>query len=275
MNEMQRMQYLSALDVDCYMPRFILTNAPVILPCEKSYVAEHSVVTAIETPELKNTPAVSKQTASAPSAESIKAAADVLRTLGLESSTKSEKVKPQSVEVTDLKSEVPVATKIKPSAESSLEIASFSLALWCVGEMLFLDSRDIDISLPTDRFIHNIVSALGYSHRDISSFEIINWPFTALAIADKTESYARVDIQAFLDGKLLTSPVKKLILLGENANKFILPQGIDYQSQVNQPLKLADFAVDAVVSFSLSEMLLKPELKQSFWMAICDCHKSL
>lgn len=259
MNEIQRMQYLSALDVDSYMPRFILPNAAEAKLCQLP------IATAAST-AVNDAPAeVNHQSRSAsftPSNDAIKAAADVLASLG-DAAKSTAKPSPK---VAEKPAEQPDPT-LTTTVESTDAIDAFSLSLHRIGTLLVIDTRHIEMPLPTDRLLANIALALGYKPQDQAVAEILNWPFSADNTAMDAES-ARIDLQAFLDGRLLNSNIDTLLLLGVSAAKYILPENSEYTANLYKKIDLSDFSVKALVAPSLNELLQNPALKESLWQVL-------
>lgn len=259
MNEIQRMQYLSALDVDCYMPRFILPNAAEAKLCQLP-------LASVVSEAVNDSPAEASQKSSpanfTPSSDAIKAAADVLASLGSSAATPS--VEPS------LKSEPKSAQPLQSSdSEAAASIEPFSLSLHRIGKLLAIDSRNTETPLPTDRLLANIAFALGYSAPDIAAAEILNWPFSGDNAVMNVES-ARVDLQAFLDGRLLNSDVDNLLLLGSTAAQFILPENTEYTDNLFKKVSLTEFSVDALIAPSLNELLQDSALKKPLWRVLRD-----
>lgn len=257
MNEIQRMQYLSVLDVDCYMPRFILPNAAEAKLCQLP-------LASVVSEAVNDSPAEASQKSSpanfTPSSDAIKAAADVLASLG--SSVATPSVEPS------LKPE-PKSAQPLQSSEAAASIEPFSLSLHRIGKLLAIDSRNTETPLPTDRLLANIAFALGYTAPDIAAAEILNWPFSGDNAVMNVES-ARVDLQAFLDGRLLNSDVDNLLLLGSTAAQFILPENTEYTENLFKKVSLTEFSVSALIAPSLNELLQESALKKPLWRVLRD-----
>lgn len=260
MNEIQRMQYLSALDVDSYMPRFILPNAAEVKLCQLPIAtAAIAAVNDAAPIEVNHQPRSASFT---PSNDAIKAAADVLASLG---ATAKSTAKP-SLKLEETSVEQPDSA-LTPVVESTAAIDAFSLSLHRIGRLLVIDTRNIEMPLPTDRLLANIALALGYKPQDQAIAEILNWPFSGNNTVMDAES-ARIDLQAFLDGRLLNSDVDTLLLLGASAAQYILPLNSEYTASLYKKIDLSDFSVKALVAPSLNELLQKPALKESLWQVL-------
>jgi|TARA_B110000116_G_scaffold236321_1_gene221874 hypothetical protein len=261
MNEIQRMQYLSALDVDCYMPRLVLVNAPKAQLCPPVAVMISQTHTKADL--AHTSPAVVNAHISTGLLNPV---SDVLASLGVES-LPPEKIVKQKTTVAEAEVE-------KPNQNTSIELVQpFSLSLQRIGSLLLVDSRSVDIALPTDRLLHSIAFALGYEHSQIAAAEIFSWPVTASEASVQTIDSVRLDLQAFLDGKLLTNSVEQLLLLGENAAKYFIDKDTLYTDCLYKKVELTSFSITAIVAPSLSHILAEAELKRKFWLAIRDSKK--
>ena len=177
-------------------------------------------------------------------------------------------------------------------AGENIEIKPFSLSIWRVGSLLLVDSRSQDVFLPTDRLFYNLLGALGFVRAEISVAEILNWPLVPIQsnqaqpkIAQykktrgKVENFldvsVRTDIQAFFDGKMCQGRVSNMFLLGELASKYLLPSGKYYRDCLYQQIQLSELSVAAVILPSLSEILLKPALKERVWKGLRGFKNSL
>ena len=262
MNESQRMQYLSALDVDCYMPRLVLANAPKAQLCSISIAAATGSA---------NSPADLVQPSSAVvNAHTSKGAfkaSDVLASLAVTSSSPKKSI--------TQKTAVILAADDKPT-ETNIQfepVQPFSLSLQRVGPLLLIDSCSGDAALPTDRLLHSIAFALGYEHSQIKAAEVFNWPVTAGVDSVQTIDSLRLDLQAFLDGKLLSNPIEQLFLLGENSSKYFIDKELLYTDFLYQKIDLPSCSTTAIIAPSLSQILADAVSKRNFWLAIRDSRK--
>ncbi len=263
MNEIQRMQYLSALDIECYMPSLVLANAPEAELCRLPDAAVISPA-HIKAGLAQTSPAVVNAHISA---DVLNPVSDVLASLGV-ASLPPEKIVKQKI------TEAAVAEVEEPDQDTSIDLVQpFSLSLQRIGSLLLVDSRSVDIALPTDRLLHSIAFALGYERSQIAAAEIFSWPVTAGETSVQTIDCVRLDLQAFLDGKLLTNSVEQLLLMGENAAKYFIDKDALYTDCLYKKVELTGFSITAIVAPSLSHILAEAELKRKFWLAIRDSKK--
>lgn len=267
MNELQRMEYLSALDVDCYMPRLVLANAPQLQQCATSFTASTAVATNPPVQDIPVSSSGGQEKSRINSTDSIKAADDVMASLGFSATATPEVKKP------------PAKAEVVESIDNDIdviaaEVAPFSLSLWRISDLMIIDAREVDLPLPTDRLLLNIACSMGYAVTDIQPAEILNWPFPSISSSANDAMCARADLQAFLDGKLLNTPVASLLLMGASAAKYILPLGQEYEASLYKTVDLSELSVKAIVTNSLSELLTSPQLKASIWTAVKSQVKS-
>ncbi len=301
MNEIQRHSYLAALGIDSYTPRWILPGAPVPRVCALSLpqaypqeivqVTEHT--TRHATRHAKNSAAAGNNEAGGgtspvkivgqpPESESDYLTGTSLESAHVDTSVPIEK---GNLSMSVVLSGLTESRRAKSSAQVlqskpristiSSPVARFSLGLWRVSdELLIVDSRDVKLALPTDLLLANIVAALGYSLPALPKAEILRWPMVDAAPANQDEAQARDMLQGYLDVQLLQRPARYLMLMGEEAARYVLPEPQPFAQLQGKTIVLEAFttselgAVSAVVTPSLAAMLQNPTLKAVTWRAI-------
>lgn len=288
MNEIQRQQYLEAMGVDTYMPRWILPSAAAPLACEpvvpesKEHPKQQSSAQPLASPKpLQSQPANAAPVVThdaSPAAEMPKAEAVA------STPTKSA---PLDVLAT-MQSPAPTAKKTTTpaSAKSILEGLDnpkrpdprFALSLWRVSDdLMVIDSRHSELALPTEPLLRNIVAALGFDSQPLPKAEVLRWPMFENSYEPQGQDIARETLQAMLEGMLEAKPAKYLLLMGGEACHYLLGteqlgEGFDAQASLDKSLGQS-FAMDAlsvtaIVVPSLSDMLQQPLLKRGAWRAI-------
>lgn len=251
MNELQRMQYLEAMGVDMFVPRFILPHAPVPRRAQLPQSAEITGAPARE-------PVVSEEMEQRALP---KHAAAVNRIVNLNFQTDS----PQQV-VGDSAAEKPVLPP-KPVSESppAKEIARFSLALWRINsDVLVVDSRRPKAALPTESLLSNILFQLSLLKQPLPRAEFLNWPMAGGN--DHGWNAASEMARAFLEGRLLSNPVRYVVVMGSDAARALLQQ--DASESIGDKIRMETFAADALVLPSLADILHQPELKKQVWQSL-------
>lgn len=248
-NERQRMQYLEAMGVETFVPRWVLPGARVSLQCRLPVSADADT----------RTPAASaSQSAIAVSEKQSKPARALVDSL-------LERVSPTSAEMPDKPSSSPNrAAPVLPGATQAeatqTEVAAFSLAFWRVHpQVMVVDSRQPQV-LPTEALLRALLSGLGLTGA-LPRAEMQVWPMPGSS--DKSWSAACEMMHAFLEGRLLSQPVSFLVVMGGDAAKAILGDAAD--QVVDGRVSLDNFACDALVTPSLAELLLQPHLKARLW----------
>ncbi|GAA5317526.1 MAG: hypothetical protein AseanaTS_27310 [Candidatus Pelagadaptatus aseana] len=278
-NETQRQQYLEAIGIDSYMPRWLLPVAPEPVRCEAPVVAEPEVVeSGAVKPEVAAESAQQSESAGLDSVDAIRPEAAVAESAAVQKPVSKPDIKP-AIELLD---DAAVESKPLPSVEvvpqgESIE-ASFALGLWRVSEdLLVVDSRQAELALPVDTLLSNILAALGYPRVALPKLEVVRWPYGGNAFSDKSAQAARHMMSAMMTAKLEQQPVKYLLLLGDSACHYLLPDGIEglgetaevsYSGLLGKAVRLDDWNCSAIVAPSLAEMLQQPELKAVAWDAI-------
>ncbi|WP_066962268.1 hypothetical protein [Microbulbifer sp. Q7] len=254
MNERQRTEYLSALGVTSYMPRFCLPLAPdpvqallpppVDAPQEaprgvSAVMAAAGVVTEAPVAADRAT-----QTGMDPSPSSAQQVSDVGRVIG--SITAESRVSAS-------------APKATPVAPPQRQVAPFVLSSWRLGdELLAVDSREPGVALPVESLFGNIARALGWhgleSERNKLRWPLAENPFAAAAGAED----AKDTCTSWLEAACARKPVKSIWLMGLPAQEFCAPVAMtdgvgDWQG------------VRVVFMPSLTELLEAPARKREVW----------
>lgn len=251
MNELQRMQYLEAMGADMFVPRFVLSHAPVPRRAELPQSVE-MVGTA-----FAGGPAINEEHEQRVLPEQ---AAAVNRIVNLDFQAESRR------QTDDCEAEKPVFPP-KPISESppAKETARFSLALWRINnDVLVVDSRRPKAALPTETLLSNILFQLNLLRQPLPRAEFLNWPMAGGN--DQGWDAASEMARAFLEGRLLSNPVRYMIIMGSDAGRAILQQ--DTLDPVGEKVRMEAFAVDALVLPSLADILYQPELKKRIWQSL-------
>lgn len=294
MNEVQRQQYLDAMGIDTYMPRWILPAAASPFSCQPVLPESPSVLAPAEAtePAQSTVQGASEIAANAPVA-AVPIAAVNEASPSSQSSDPQSASQPVSVAKDVLASVVSPTTESKPaaaatpvSADSILQSLSgekrpdprFALSLWRVSDQLMvIDSRHSELALPTEPLLLNILSALGFPRQPLPKAEVLRWPMFENSYEPQGQAVARETLQAMLEAMLERQPCKHLLLMGAEACHYLLGdeqlgEGFDakasFDCHLGQAFSLETLAVDAIVVPSLSDMLQQPQLKSQTWQAI-------
>lgn len=254
MNEQQRMQYLEAMGVDMFTPRWVLPGARASQLCQLPVANVAPATEVAPVPQQNHQSVQPRPDAQARPEKSAGAVVShLLDTVARQA--KSPLPGPKS----EAASPIPVQDE-----------AAFSLAFWRVhSHIMVVDSRQPK-ALPTQALLQSLLAAMGVTGR-LPRAEVQAWPVPGSS--DKSWHSAREMIQAFLETRLLSEPVKYLVLMGQDAARAVLAEpddGLDSNSAANaqRPLgrvNLDSFACEALVTPSLAELLLQPRLKAGLW----------
>jgi len=287
MNELQRQQYLEALGVESYMPRWVLPLAPVPQRCAAPVhqdVSEPSPTVAA--PQVEQT-VTSEPPEPVVSVEEVQA--EVRQPQAKENSSPVPALAPvpvpeqaatPAIQLLDEPEVVPAAEpKVDTEAEASeAKDVNFALGAWRISDdLLIVDSRKAELALPVDTLLMNILSALGYPRAALPKVEVVRWPREESAFLDRSEVAARAMSQAWLSARLEARPTKFLLLLGAEACHYLLPDaqaplGQDPEqsltTQQGKAVRLDDLNCSAIVVPSLTDMLQQPDVKPLVWQAL-------
>lgn len=280
MNELQRQQYLEALGVESYMPRWVLPLAPAPQRCAAPLPVEaQEQEPAVAAPQVAEVVASQQR-------ESLVSAIDVQPEVRQpEPKETSSPAPPETTAPTIQLLDEPAVEPAAPEAKvetvpdaSEIQEVSFALGAWRVSDdLLIVDSRKVELALPVDALLVNILSALGYPRVALPKVEVVRWPREESAFLDRSETAARAMSQAWLSARLEAQPAKFLLLLGAEACHYLLPEAqaplgqnpeesLDVQQ--GKAVRLEDLNCSAIVVPSLTDMLQQPGLKAQVWQAL-------
>ena len=298
MNEIQRQQYLDAMGIDTYMPRWILPAAASpfscqpVLPESESQASSQLQSNSLPVAAAESAQAESQNTSAAatPAASASMASAPATAVENPSTPDRSSAPQPPSAAQDVLSS---VAAEPKPSAsnkpvsaDSILQSLSnekrpdprFALSLWRVSdELMVIDSRHSELALPTEPLLLNILSALGFPRQPLPKVEVLRWPMFENSYEPQGQAVARETLQAILEAMLEKQPCKYLLLMGAEACHYLLGddqlgEGFDAKvsiaSSLGRSFSLEALSAAAIVVPSLSDILQQPELKRRTWQAI-------
>eukprot|EP01026_Neomeris_dumetosa_P070941 TRINITY_DN71301_c0_g3_i1.p1 TRINITY_DN71301_c0_g3~~TRINITY_DN71301_c0_g3_i1.p1 ORF type:complete len:302 (-),score=27.34 TRINITY_DN71301_c0_g3_i1:39-911(-) len=259
MNERQRAQYLEAMGIDSFVPRFVLpaAKAPVMLQVVDvaSDVDEADVAQLDQVQESGAAADTTADTTSSPVP-----VRDILKA-HMETVTES----PPS---TEPQSPVAVVDAETVEERASVKPARFSLSLWRAGkDVQVIDSRQQGDALPTHKLLSNILQALSVLDLNLPKEEILRWPMVENSPHQGWEE-ARAMVNGFLEARLLDNPVTLFLLFGQDAFHAMFGEHEDFDSARYQHRTIEDFSARAIVLPSLAEILYTPGLKRPVWQTL-------
>lgn len=246
MNEYQRQAYLDALGVEQYVPRWLLAVAPEPVACELPTEVAREAQPAAPAPD-KAAPAPG----AAPTAVS-----EVLEGMRREPSRQRAPEKP-------------VPEPVSPAPEPVERVRPFTLSIWRSPlPLLVLDAREPRSAFPTDRLLRNLLNALGPHDAQRVTEEVLPWPLVNNPAVKLTAEDARAELHTWFEAELSNRSVRYVLLMGENAARYFLPEGQSYSDALGQVQDLPPFNVSALVAPSLIELLREPALKRPLWRSL-------
>ena len=256
MNELQRAEYLSALGVPSYMPRFVLPLAPPprqaeLPPAEEAGSSpanplprSAAQIRAVLAPEETPVPETAPQPPSAPAAPADDA---VLRQVG-----------EITRETRASQSPAPVAEVAPPPQQ----VEPFVLSCWWLGEeLLAVDSREPGAALPVETLFNNMARALHW-HQLPREQDRLKWPLAQNRFGPAASAAeARDTCSIWLEAASARRPVKSIWLMGSQAREFCAPLPLDEEITEWQGMRILAMP-------SLSELLRQPERKRAVWQLL-------
>jgi len=237
MNEQRRMQYLEAMGIDMFVPRFRLVQAKASVRASLPVAAQVPVApkTISDVEQMLETEARDIATPSTSGARRF-----------------------QSPEVAAVET---------PTSTSEARVA-FNLSIWRVSAtVLVIDAHQEGTGLPVERLLFNIFQACGL-RISIPRADILRWPVVETPGKPMGWSAAREMVANYLEGKLLPQPVATMLLMGEAAVKAVAPGAGEYSECCFAGVSVDAFACEAVVLPSLAEILHRPLLKRQVWACL-------
>ncbi|QIL91533.1 hypothetical protein ACONUD_11170 [Microbulbifer harenosus] len=246
MNELQRTEYLAALGITSYMPRFHLPLAPVAIQAELPPAIEdtpEAAPVAAVMAAVGAEPAPVDETRPSPRPESAPEISRVIGSITTETRTTRAEVNPE-----------PIAP--------AQQINPFVLSCWWLGdELLAVDSREPGSALPVESLFGNMARALGW-HQLTTGRDKLKWPLAENPFAAAAGAAdARDTCSSWLEAAVARRPVKSIWLMGQQAR--------DYCAPVILEDAVADWnGVRLIAMPSLSELLSEPLRKREVWQLL-------
>lgn len=245
--ELRRREYLQAMGITQFVPRWILPGARQSAQLEPP----------LEPPPPVTAPAEEIAAPAAPRA------LETVVTGLVDTLVPARKGRPSTA-----------GKPLAPAEEKSIDAAAaphFALSIWrpCAALMV-IDTRPSGQALPTDALLHNILRAKGLAAAPAAA-DVLRWPPLAGQATD-TWAAAREMTLAFLQARLELQPAAYLWLLGESAYRAVVAEVKPYSESLGQALNLESLGTLALVLPSLSDMLRQPQLKAITWSAIRPHH---
>lgn len=299
MNEQRRQHYLRAMGIESYVPRMTLPGAARSVACEHIFDEEFLFLRdSIVLPEDGVLSGSGEQLDTSNTNIDVrihnKATTEKITEGLVEPSSRrdKQKEKQKDKQKEQLASEKVSAENQQPNQHSNQSPNQspnqqanptanqnanhqFHLGVWRVGDdLLVIDTHQPHLALPTEKLLFNIVRALGYSLDKlpkVTQLRSSNSQNGLNTIRDDAET--REMVEAFLSAEQHKKPFSKLLLMGNQAAKYVLPEKekvFNFNALVSQSfdLETADVNAKAIVVPSLTVLLQKPKFKSITWQSI-------
>lgn len=276
MNELQRAEYLSAIGVASYMPRFVLPLAPQPRQAELPPAQEperQSRQLKMNSPQLEVNSPLPQSVAQmvVASAEPVQPAAG-LQAPGTESPAPAAEQPQLLREIGELteNSKMPSAASAAPVAQVAppqQQVKPFVLSCWWLGEeLLAVDSREPGAALPVESLFNNIARALNW-HQLPREQDRLKWPLAENRFGPAASAAeARDTCASWLEAASARRPVRSIWLMGQQAQEFCSPVPLE---SVPREQPLCDWNGIRIVAMpSLSQLLQEPERKRELWQLL-------
>lgn len=270
MHERHRMQYLDAMGIDTFVPRFILTNCqaptqcPLPEPLEEATQSSSTnsrlgdVLSSNETEGLPGTDTDSQQEAATQGQAkgSLRAVSEILDT-----TSKVLSSKPRG----DLTSPGAPVVDVSPPTENT----EFNLCMWRMSDdLLVIDSHSAGTALPTHALLQNILRCFNIQ-LPMPAAEWLKWPPEVSYNRDQSWIAACEMVQGFLESRLLDAvSSKRILLFGGDAFRAVSNKKLDASLHLYKPYWLESLDAQAMALPSLAEVLYNPNLKLPAWLAL-------
>ena len=279
MQETTRLNYLRTLGITNYMPRWQLSGAPASVlnrnlgtappaPSQKPSAKLSEPVEINSQANAQASPPAAENQASAKPAAPV-ALADLMPTEAPAKPASTPDPTPATEPAQKPKAGNYQTDKqaAKPNSQGAQQVR-FALSFWRVSEeLMVVDSRHSELALPVEKLLNNILFALGYP-RQLPKVDALSWPMMDAPHQDQGEDAARDTLHGFMDELFLLNPGKHILLMGEDASRYLLHHDSPYSEQLGQQFQIEEFGLTAIVVPSLSDILQDPTLKPLTWQAI-------
>ncbi|WP_308363734.1 MULTISPECIES: hypothetical protein [unclassified Microbulbifer] len=254
MHELHRAEYLSALGVTSYMPRFRLPLAPeprqARLPVEELPMENREPSPGTAEPQLRQRAEGPPEIAVTPEAPT------ALRDIGALTEQVRAAPQPQSA-----------PAELTPPQQ---QVQPFVLSCWWLGdELLAVDSREPGAALPVEALFNNIARALGW-HQLPREQDRLRWPLAENRFGPAAAaSDARDTCSSWLEAASVRRPVKSIWLMGRQARDFCSP--LSLKQPLAEPVTEWN-GIRLVAMPSLTELLQQPERKRALWQLLRETY---
>lgn len=286
LTEQARTQYLEAMGVDSYVPRWHLTNAAQSQHCElavevttnpttKNPITRTANNTAPENVQSDTQGSASNtNTNTHLSNEQVTSLSESLSSVLAELSDSNTKTRRSSPRLADEKKSEQSASPQESiqsisDIQAQLAPASFNLGLWLTDTQIqILDSRQKGDALPTEAFLSNMLLANGLMQTRLPPMETQVWPFPGALESERGWDAAHGMMVDFFQFRFKQSPARAILAFGEDAAKATLSPSINFDELCFSSDGAKHKDISVIVLPSLRTFLYEPALKSRLWSAL-------
>jgi len=252
----QRQQYLNAMGIQVWHLRESLPGAKPVIEVEPAIGSALADQPSQAEPALVDDSGRREEISTAPAAV---VADETKPTLP---------ANPQPQPQVSLKSEKPEAVTSTAAVESNPEFRFASVIF--PGSCMVVTQVPIQGADPLTSshlaFLRHALLAVGANLIDEPAVTFFNWPMLRSPGFDQGESAARQACQAFLSGQKSKHAVSFVLLMGENAGRYLLPDFVSFSE--SQGRLFSETEQPRLLSHSIDELFAEPALKADFWRDI-------
>jgi len=301
LNEHRRLQYLEAIGIDTYVPRWLLPNAPAAqlcdLPSPEELHASAEAGTEVGTKLAASAFAKDSANASkaarqhldtqdthstavreAVSSEAVSSLSKSLSSVLDDLSSTSPRARPTSLtekQNGDVNAEIEDQSASGDERAAEVERVRFQLGLWITDTSIqVVDSREPGDALPTAALLQNMLIACGLMKTHLPAMGALVFPVAGTPEDEQGWSDAFSTMSDFFKFRFKAKPASAMIVCGEDAAKSVVGPDVDYQATLFTCLPIERLGLDAIILPSLRDFLYKPELKSSIWHALLPLRNS-
>ncbi len=277
MNELGRQRYLTAMGIESYIPRLLLSNIPAPFLCEASVVNDVMIspkmtpsngivgdIRVINAP-LNNGPPIQIINTDSPADRNVgvQAVEDVLKSMGMQGPV-------QAFPEQSLEDKV-VESGNKAGVSSKFSIEPFVLTVWRPREdLLIIDAHHKGEAYPTHTLLLNILKYLWSKDTLLADGDRVTFPLISNMRGGITNGHMRDSLQTWFTAEYEKRPCPHVWLMGENATQYLLPPNEHYTNLLWQETTLVlDETIKpsftAKILPSLTDFLTAPALKEKLW----------
>jgi hypothetical protein len=249
MHEIRRQEYLQAIGIENYIPRWRIPYAAESYRCDQSFEWDDQVKNDVTTFEPTQVDSLNNQQ------DQIQPTIDLHQVLN--SVVEKSKTTSEPSRIGDILQQF--------EDKKSLQIQSFSLSIWRPApDFLILAARNVN-AMPTELLLNNFLRFYLQQNQLVLSEEVLRWPAIENNKMALTEKDACAELQTWLSVQHEFQSIKTLWFFGDIYRYFLSGfSRLNHQSLIeSHDIQLDSAQIIAAKIFpDLSQFLLQPQLKE-------------